>query len=420
MDFMVVVLVLLVLGSAFFSSTETAFTSANKIRLKSLASAGNKRAALALKILDDYDTLLSTILIGNNIVNIVATSLATVLFTKWLGGEFGVTVSTVVMTVVVLIFGEITPKSLAKEVPEKFAMFAAPIMRFLSLVLTPLNALFGGWKKLLRKLFHFAGEQTMTEEELMTMIDEVEQEGVLDENESDLLRSAIEFNDVEVEDILTHRVDMIAIDIEDSMEEMLQAFRENPYSRLPVYRETVDNIIGILHEQDFMLLLHEGKTSVEEAIKPPLFVPESMKISNLLRTFQKENTHMAIVLDEFGGTTGIVTMEDILEELVGEIYDEHDDKQENFRWMDTETCFVSSGADLDDVFEELHFEKDPDSYDSNTISGWIMEELGRLPKEGDSFAFEGCKVLVTKMEERRVTEICVHREAAQELSEKGA
>lgn len=222
-------------GFAFFSSTETAFTSANKIRLKSLASAGNKRAALALKILDDYDTLLSTILIGNNIVNIVATSLATVLFTKWLGGEFGVTVSTVVMTVVVLIFGEITPKSLAKEVPEKFAMFAAPIMRFLSLVLTPLNALFSGWKKLLRKLFHFAGEQTMTEEELMTMIDEVEQEGVLDENESDLLRSAIEFNDVEVEDILTHRVDMIAIDIEDSMEEMLQAFRENPYSGCRLY-----------------------------------------------------------------------------------------------------------------------------------------------------------------------------------------
>lgn len=169
-----------------------------------------------------------------------------------------------------------------------------------------------------------------------------------------------------------------------------------------------------------MLLLHEGRTSVEEAIKPPLFVPESMKISNLLRTFQKENTHMAIVLDEFGGTTGIVTMEDILEELVGEIYDEHDDKQENFRWMDTETCFVSSGADLDDVFEELHFEKDPDSYDSNTISGWIMEELGRLPKEGDSFAFEGCKVLVTKMEERRVTEICVHREAAPRIVGKGS
>ena len=410
MDYMIIVLALLLVGSAFFSATETAFTGANKIRLKNMAANGNKRAELAMNIYENYDTLLSTILIGNNIVNIVATSLATVLFTNWLGGDLGVTISTVVMTVLVLIFGEITPKSLSKEMPERFAIFAAPIMRVLIVILTPLNAIFSAWKKLLRRLFQFDNNQGVTEEELMTMIDEVEQEGVFDEEESELLRSAIEFTDVNVQDILTHRVDMVALDSEDSMEEILATFRNNPYSRLPVYEETIDNIIGVLHEQDFMMMLQEEKKSIQGVIQPAMFVPESMKISVLLRRFQKENTHMAIVLDEFGGTTGIVTMEDILEELVGEIYDEHDQHEEDFRWVEEDTCFVNGNVDLEDLFETLHFEKDPDSYDANTIGGWVMEELGRLPSEGDQFTFEGYNVLVTKMEERRVTEICIHRE----------
>ena len=198
------------------------------------------------------------------------------------------------------------------------------------------------------------------------------------------------------------------------MEDILKAFRDSPYSRLPVYHETIDHITGILHEQDFMMLMHQGKTSITEAVKPAIFVPETMKISLLLRMFQREKTHMAIVLDEFGGTTGLVTMEDILEELVGEIYDEHDNSLEEFRWMDDDTCFVGSNVGLDDLFEELHFEKDPDSYDSNTVSGWIMEELGRLPREGDEFTFEGWNVLVTRMEERRVMEVCVHRLAKEE------
>ena len=411
---MLVIIVALILCSAFFSATETAFTGANRIRLKNLASEGNRRAALALQLSDNFDTLLSTILIGNNLVNIVATIMSAILFTRWFGADSGPTFSTIAMTLLVLIFGEITPKSLAKEAPEKFVMFAAPLMRVMNLILTPLNVLFSGWKALLGKVFRIGGRSTMTEDELITMIDEVEQEGVLDQNESELLRSAIEFNDVDVEEILTHRVDMVAIDDEDSMEDILKAFRDSPYSRLPVYHETIDHITGILHEQDFMMLMHQGKTSITEAVKPAIFVPETMKISLLLRMFQREKTHMAIVLDEFGGTTGLVTMEDILEELVGEIYDEHDNSLEEFRWMDDDTCFVGSNVGLDDLFEELHFEKDPDSYDSNTVSGWIMEELGRLPREGDEFTFEGWNVLVTRMEERRVMEVCVHRLAKEE------
>ena len=320
------------------------------------------------------------------------------------------------MTLLVLVFGEITPKSLAKEMPEKFAMAAVPIVKVLMVVLTPFNIIFGAWKKLLGKVVHIGKKQSMTEEELMTMIDEVEQEGVLDQNESDLLRSAIEFNDVNVEEILTHRVDMIAIDAEDSIEEILEAFRDHPYSRLPVYRETVDNIVGILHEQDFMMMLHEGKQSIMDAVQPALFVQESMKISDLLRVLQKDNVHMAIVLDEFGGTTGIVTMEDILEELVGEIYDEHDTKEENlFNWVDENTCIVNGNADLDDLFEEMKFQEDPDAYESNTISGWVMEKLDRLPQEGDSFAFENYDVQVTKMEERRVMEIRIQRKSEKEV-----
>lgn len=416
MDFMVIILALLICASAFFSATETAYTSVNKIRIKNIAAEGNKKAEKTLKILDRFDALLSTLLIGNNIVNITSASIATVIFTNWLGGDKGVTVSTIVMTLLVLVFGEITPKSLAKEMPEKFAMAAVPIVKVLMVVLTPFNIIFGAWKKLLGKVVHIGKKQSMTEEELMTMIDEVEQEGVLDQNESDLLRSAIEFNDVNVEEILTHRVDMIAIDAEDSIEEILEAFRDHPYSRLPVYRETVDNIVGILHEQDFMMMLHEGKQSIMDAVQPALFVQESMKISDLLRVLQKDNVHMAIVLDEFGGTTGIVTMEDILEELVGEIYDEHDTKEENlFNWVDENTCIVNGNADLDDLFEEMKFQEDPDAYESNTISGWVMEKLDRLPQEGDSFAFENYDVQVTKMEERRVMEIRIQRKSEKEV-----
>ena len=406
---LIIALGLLILMSAYFSSTETAFSSANRIRLKSMAGAGNKRAALVLKMSDNFDRLLSTILIGNNIVNIVATSLATVLFTRhW--GDMGVTLSTVVMTVLVLIFGEISPKSLAKESPEKFAMFSAPILKVIMILLTPLNWLFMKWKKLLSKLFKNKDTQSMTEEELMTIVEEAEEDGGIDEHEGELIRSAIEFNDVSVQDILTHRVDLIAIDDEMSNEEIKEVFLNNGLSRLPVYKDTIDHIIGVLHEKDFMAFLNKGGTDYHSVIQQVLFIPENMKISNLLRSLQKSKTHLAVVVDEFGGTAGIVTMEDILEELVGEIWDEHDEVVETFQKLDEVTTLVNCSADLDDLFEVLDIKQDPDSFDSTTVSGCVMEELDRLPEEGDSFAFEGYQVTVMKVDDRRVAQIKVVKE----------
>lgn len=406
---LIIALGLLILMSAYFSATETAFSSANRIRLKSMAGAGNKRAALVLKMSDNFDRLLSTILIGNNIVNIVATSLATVLFTRhW--GDMGVTLSTVVMTVLVLIFGEISPKSLAKESPEKFAMFSAPILKVIMVLLTPLNWMFMKWKKLLSKLFKNKDTQSMTEEELMTIVEEAEEDGGIDEHEGELIRSAIEFNDVSVQDILTHRVDLIAIDDEMSNEEIKEVFLNNGLSRLPVYKDTIDHIIGVLHEKDFMAFLNKGGTDYHSVIQQVLFIPENMKISNLLRSLQKSKTHLAVVVDEFGGTAGIVTMEDILEELVGEIWDEHDEVVETFQKLDEVTTLVNCSADLDDLFEVLDIKQDPDSFDSTTVSGWVMEELDRLPEEGDSFAFEGYQVTVMKVDDRRVAQIKVVKE----------
>ena len=406
---LIIALGLLILMSAYFSATETAFSSANRIRLKSMAGAGNKRAALVLKMSDNFDRLLSTILIGNNIVNIVATSLATVLFTRhW--GDMGVTLSTVVMTVLVLIFGEISPKSLAKESPEKFAMFSAPILKVIMILLTPLNWLFMKWKKLLSKLFKNKDTQSMTEEELMTIVEEAEEDGGIDEHEGELIRSAIEFNDVSVQDILTHRVDLIAIDDEMSNEEIKEVFLNNGLSRLPVYKDTIDHIIGVLHEKDFMAFLNKGGTDYHSVIQQVLFIPENMKISNLLRSLQKSKTHLAVVVDEFGGTAGIVTMEDILEELVGEIWDEHDEVIETFQKLDEVTTLVNCSADLDDLFEVLDIKQDPDSFDSTTVSGWVMEELDRLPEEGDSVAFEGYQVTVMKVDDRRVAQIKVVKE----------
>ena len=314
-------MILLIGMSAFFSSTETAFTSFNHARVKALARGGNKRARLAIELSDKYDKLLSSILIGNNIVNILASSLATVVFVAWLGGA-GVSVSTVVMTVLVLIFGEISPKTRAKDHADQLVLAFAPYINFIMLLLTPLNWIFAQWRKLLALVFPAPKDEGMAEEELLTLVAEAEQEGEIDEHESDLIRSAIEFNDQTAEDILTHRVDIVALDVEMTMDEAEQVFHENTFSRLPVYEDSIDSIVGVIHEKDFFN--NRTATSLREIMKPPLFVTPTSRISDLLHTLQKAKSHMAIVSDEYGGTMGIVTMEDIIEELVGEIYDEHD------------------------------------------------------------------------------------------------
>ena len=401
---MVVILVILVILSAYFSATETAFTSLNRIRLKSKADAGNRRAALALKLVDQYDKLLSTILVGNNIVNLSASSLATVFFTEGLRLQNGAVISTAVITIVVLVFGEVSPKSLAKEYPESFAMFSAPMMRILMVILTPVNFLFSLLKKLLSKVFHKQGDSGITEEELVTMVDQAESEGGLDQHESKLIRSAIEFNDMEVDEILTPRVDIVAVEDTDSMDEIAQAFAESGYSRLPVYHEDIDDIIGVIHEKDFHAARYRGQTDVKAITGPMLYTTGNTKISELLRILQREKAHMVIVVDEYGGTEGLVTLEAIVEELVGEIWDEHDEVIEEFKKQEDGSYLISCSADLTDLFDLFSIKGE---CDANTISGWVMEQIGRIPEEGDCFQSDGLDVTVTKVDHRRVLEIRV-------------
>lgn len=400
---MLAALLVLVALSAYFSATETAFSSLNRVRLKSKADSGNRRAALALALSDDYDRLLSTILIGNNIVNITATTISTLLFTNLLG-TYGPTVSTVFLTVVILIFGEISPKSLAKESPEQFAMFSAPFLKLFVAALRPLNFLFTQWKRLLNKLFHKTEDEGITEEELITMVDQAEDEGGLDQHESQLIRSAIEFNDLEVDEILTPRVDIVALEDTASMEEIAKTFAESGYSRLPVYHESIDDIIGVIHEKDFHAARYHQQSDVAAMISNVLYTTGNTKISDLLRILQREKAHMVIVVDEYGGTEGLVTLEDIVEELVGEIWDEHDEVIEEFKKEPDGSYLISCSADLTDLFDLFSLRGE---CDSNTISGWVMEQIGRIPEEGDRFEAEGLDVTVTKVDHRRVMEIRV-------------
>ena len=400
---MTVAIVLLVMMSAYFSATETAFSCLNKIRMKSRAESGDHRAALAMDLVEDYDRLISTILIGNNIVNITASTVGTVLFTK-LYAAYGPTVSTVVLTLVVLIFGEISPKSLAKEHAESFAMFSAPILRVFLLVLRPLNFLFSQWKRLLNMIFHPSEDQGITEEELITMVSEAENEGGLDQHESQLIRSAIEFGDLEAGDILTPRVDIVAVEDSASMEEIAAVFAESGYSRLPVYHKDVDDIVGVIHEKDFNAARYRGQGNISGCITPVHYTTANADLGLLLRTLQKKKAHMAIVVDEYGGTEGLLTMEDILEELVGEIWDEHDEVVESFRKQSDGSFLVAAGADLSDLYDLFSIKGD---CDASTVSGWVIDQLGRLPLVGDHFQAEGLDVTVTMVDHRRVLEVRV-------------
>lgn len=395
------VLVLLIILSAYFSATETAFSGANKIRLKNMASDGNKKAARALKLTENFDNLLSTVLVGNNIVNIAASSIATVLFTS-LFGDAGVTISTFIMTVLVLIFGEITPKSLAKEAPESFAMFSAPFISLLQKILTPINWLFAQWKKAVAKLFNVKGGSTITDDELITMVDEAQNEGGIGENQGELIRSAIEFNDLEVVHILTPRVDILAAEISTPPEKFASIFKNNHYSRIPVYKGTIDNIVGVLHERDFYEKMYfDKKINIESMLISVEYIPKNTKISELLRIFQHARCHMAVVIDEFGGTVGIITMEDILEELVGEIWDENDEIISEIERCDDGGYIVSGVASLSKVFEIIDIEEDEET-EAVTISGWLIERMGKIPAVGEGIDFGGFRISVSEATPKRV------------------
>ena len=403
---MLAALAALIALSAYFSATETAFTSLNRIRLKTRADDGDKRAARTLALAADFDRLLSTLLIGNNIVNNVATTIGAVLFIQLIGPGKGPTVSATVLTVVILIFGEVTPKSLAKERPEAWAIVATPLLRVMAVVLTPVNFLFTQWKKLLRVLLRHQDDDGITEEELMGMVDQAETEGSLDQHESDLIRNAIEFNDMEVSEILTPRVDLEALADTATMEEAAAMYADSGFSRLPIYHDSIDNIIGVLHEKDFYAAYCRGVKRLSELKGSVLYTTETARISDLLRQLQQNKVHMAVVVDEYGGTQGIVTMEDIMEELVGEIWDEHDEVIEEFRKQSDGSYLVACSADLDDLYD-LFDMKPGQEYDASSVSGWVMEEIGRVPDVGDRFQADGLDVCVTRVEHRRVMEIRV-------------
>ena len=402
----VLAIAVLVIFSAYFSATETAFTSVNRIRIKNLANDGNKRAREVHDLSEKFDALLSTILVGNNIVNIAMSSIATVLFME-MYPVYGATVATVVITIVVLVFGEISPKSLAKESPERFAMFSAPILRVFMTLLAPVNLIFSGWKKLLAKLFHTVDSRPITEDELLTIVEEAETEGGIDVEQSELIQNAIEFNELEAWDVLTPRVDVKAIEIDETQDEIAQMFLSTGFSRLPVYEDDLDNIVGVLNQKDFHNYIKGMDTPVSAYVKPVIFVAGSMKISQLLKRLQIGKTHIAIIVDEYGGTSGLVTMEDIIEELVGEIYDEHDAEQlQDIVQQQDGSYRVLCGTNLDKMFDYFDVEED---IDATTVNGWVVLQLDKLPNAGDTFTYEAdykrFDVKVTKADQRKALEI---------------
>ena len=402
----IISIVVLVIFSAYFSATETAFTSVNRIRIKNLANDGDKKAREVLDLTEKFDSMLSTILVGNNIVNIAMSAIATVLFME-LYPVYGATIATAVITVLVLIFGEISPKSLAKENPEKFAMFSAPFLKFFMVLLAPVNWIFGCWKKLLAKLFNADGVNPITEDELLTIVEEAETEGGIDTDQSELIQNAIEFNDLEAWDVLTPRVDIKAIEIDETQDEIAELFLSTGFSRLPVYEDDLDNIVGVLNQKDFHNYIRGTDTPVSEYVKPVIFVAGSMKIAQLLKRLQTVKTHIAIIVDEYGGTSGLVTMEDIIEELVGEIYDEHDAAalQDIVQQQDG-SYRVLCGTNIDKMFDYFDVEEE---IDATTVNGWVVLQIDKLPSVGDHFVYEAdCKrfdVTVTKADQRKALEI---------------
>ncbi|MBR3875681.1 MAG: HlyC/CorC family transporter [Clostridia bacterium] len=406
MEIHIIIIVVCVILSAYFSATETAFSTYNRIRVKNMAEKGNKKAALALKLSDNYDSLISTILIGNNIVNILASAMGTLLFAKIIvdNQDLAAAVSTAVLTIVVLVFGEISPKTMAKNSPEKFVMFSAPIINVMRIILSPFNFIFNGWQRLLAKIFKASDDQGMTEEELISIIEEAEEDGDIDKEESDLIKSAIEFGDLEVGDIFTPRIDITALPSSATKEMVAKVFTESGYSRLPVYDESIDNIVGIIYYKDFYTHAYKASIPLHEIIKPVIYVAITQPVNELMKELQEKQLHMAVVTDEFGSTAGIVTLEDILEEIVGEIWDEHDEIVQDIKEVGDKEYVVSGRANIENFFSELDIDEEIESV---TVGGWAMEVLGKIPEVGDSFEEYGIAVEVTEMDGRRVESVHV-------------
>ncbi|EFC05242.1 hypothetical protein HMPREF9013_0526 [Bulleidia extructa W1219] len=410
-------LIVLILLSGVFSAVETSFSSASKIRLRSMANDGNESAKKVLKILDHFDRFLTTILIGNNVVNIASATIGTVLFTRYFQAN-GPTISTIVMTIVVLLFGEMTPKSIAKMIPERFSCAMVGFVQVMVFLLFPLTWLLSGWKWLMSKLIPIEEDDGDITDDLITMVDEAEKEGDLQEHESSLISAAIEFRDLEVKDVFTPRVDIVAVDVNEDLKEIEETFRINSYSRLPVYEETIDHIIGVIHEKDFYDLLYHKKNDLHSIITKVINTSPNTHIYELMQILQREKLHMAVVLDEWGGTDGLITLEDIVEELVGEIWDEHDVVEEFYTKISDNEYLVKGEAEVDDLFERFDIEvKEEEEDDYNSVSGWAIAQLGHIPEVGESFQFENLFVQITKADNRKVNEVRIRVEEKEQEEE---
>ena len=414
-----IAMLILVGCSAFFSGAETAFSSINKVKLKAMQQDGkpNKRIERCLRLAENYDLVLSTVLIGNNLVNIASTSLATLFFTGLLGdnSDLGATVSTIVMTVLVLIFGEVTPKTFAKYRAESVAVIITPVIRFFEILFAPFNLFFRGWTKLMNRLFKTKKSSAVTEEELKGYVNEAHTGGNIDENESELIRSSIEFDDIDVGDILVPRVDVEAVNKYAPLNEIERVFNSTNFSRLPVYINDIDNIVGVIHERDFQNARKKNLKSLRTIIKPVPMVSPDTKISKLLRIFQKNKTHLAVVIDEFGGTEGIVTLEDILEELVGEIWDEHDEIEYAIEEVGRNEYIVKGSASIDEFFEFFGIYRE--EKDISTVNGWVMKMLEKIPEKNDTFTAEGLNATVLSVDGKRADDIRIIVEEKKNASE---
>lgn len=402
-----IAILVLILMSGFFSSTETAYSCASKIKLRTLVSNGNKRAKKVLELAEtNYDKFISTVLVGNNIVNLSASTLSTIFFARLiLDANTSAVVSTAAITIAVLIFGEITPKFIAKAYPEKLAMAFYPVIKFFYFAFYVFNFIFGGWKWLISKIFRFKDDSVVTEDEIMTIVEEAEEDGTLKTEETKLIRSVIEFDDLEVGDILVPRVNIVAIDVSSSMEEIRNVFDNEGYSRIPVYKDSIDTIIGTIHQKDFYSAFLRGKKGIDGIMQNAFYTTEHIKISDLLRQLQKQKVHIAVVLDEYGGTLGLVTLEDILEELVGEIYDEHDEEINFFKQIDEKTYLVLGNAPISDMFEFLGMNGEEDNFDASTVSGWVIEKVEEIPHVGKKFTHRNLEIEVLKSTVKKVLQV---------------
>lgn len=401
---MIIVMIALTACSAFFSATETAYLSFNQLRMKNLASSGNKRAKLVMSMYDDYDRLISSVLIGNNIVNITLSSISTVLFIKFIG-DAGATVSTVVITVVVLIFGEITPKSVSKDFADPFVLKTVYIVRGCVCILYPFSMVFGLWQKLVDRITVKPEEDVVTEEEIITMVDEAEEDGKIDPDEGNLIRSAIGFSDLTAAEILTPRSDIIYITKDMTNDEISAKFMESGYSRMPMCEESLDDVCGILHEKDFLYYLKNPSVPIESILTKSVFVSKHINIYELLKILQDAKCHMAVVSDEFGSVVGIVTLEDIIEELIGEIWDEHDKVEELFTLLSDGSYLVDCSADTDALFELLEIEtEDEHTEQAQTVNGWLIINFGYIPDIGERIDLDGLHIEVTATDKTKILE----------------